>query len=144
MPDRMDDVLARMPSESCPSDLVLRVQGRLAIERRRALWLRRATVAASSLASAVGIWLLAPRAGLLSSAVPQVTTAGLGEWVGAALETPVVAWETLLARGIAWFSAATGCLQTGLIAALALIALPALYGAVRLLGDRPRPGGVIG
>jgi hypothetical protein len=144
MPDRMDDLLARMPSESCPSDLVLRVQGRLAIERRRALWFRRATVAASSLASAAGIWLLAPRAGLLSSVVPQVSTAGLGAWVGTALETPVVAWETLLARGIAWFSAMTGCLETGLITALALIALSALYGAVRLLGDRPRPGGVIG
>jgi hypothetical protein len=144
MADGMDDLLASMPIEPCPADLVGRIQLRLATARRRALWMQRGAKWSLGGAAVLGVWLLIPQLGMLSEAVPGYDVSGIESWVRMALASPAEAGRALLSQALSWGSGLAECMRFGLVLALVLMAAPALYGAARMIASTSAREGVAG
>jgi len=144
MADRMDELLTHLPAEPCPDDLVGRIQSRLAATRRRARWMEQGRMWSLAGAAALGTWLLIPRLGTLSTAVPGFSASGVGSWLSWVLASPADAGGALLSQVLSWGSGLAECMQFGLVLALVLMAAPALYGAARMIASTSAREGVVG
>ncbi|MEW6568734.1 MAG: hypothetical protein AB1449_11330 [Chloroflexota bacterium] len=136
MSDRLDDLLAELPCERCPADLVSRIQARLARARRTAFWLRSGARLGAALAAAAGMWRLSPWVGAWSGRIPAPEVQAIGQWMGLAVISPVDGARALLAGLLDWWPGLTAQIEAGTSVALALLSLAALYLAAEMMAGR--------
>ncbi len=144
MADRMDDLLARLPVEAPPVDLVPSIESRLRLERRRRLWAGRLTSIAAAVAAGLGAWLMAPTVQGLQVSTPAISLEGLSAGLSFAFASPYsAAWQGM-AEALGWIGRVLGSMESGVMLSLALLAAPACWGAIRLLSEEGRKQGWTG
>jgi hypothetical protein len=140
----MDDRLARLPGEAPPAHLVLSIEARIRLERRRSLWAGRLSSMAAAGAAGLGVWLLAPTVQRLEVSAPAISLDGLSAGLSFAFASPSnAAWQGM-AEALAWTERALGSMESGVMLSLALLAAPACWGAIRLLSEEGRKQGWTG
>jgi hypothetical protein len=139
MSDWLDELLGQLPSEPTPEQLIPQVRLRLARARRPAQRIRRAEGWLAGAVGALGAGLLLYGLGGRIGPIAQPTAADLEMALAAASASPIQALVDLSSQLLGW----VGGLETWLIMSLALLALPALYGAFRLIVPEPRQSGVM-
>jgi len=144
MSDWMDDLLTRLPGEAPPEHLVLAIEARIRLERRRSLWAARLTLMAAAAAAGVGAWLMAPNLQGLEVATPAISVEGLSTGLTFALASPSnAAWQGM-AEALSWIGRSLGSMGSGVVLSLALLAAPACWGTIRLLTEESRKQGWTG
>ncbi len=144
MADWMDDLLARLPSDAPPANLVPSIEARLRIERRRSLWVGRLTSTIAVAAAALGAWLIAPTVQGIEVSAPAISLDGLSAGLSFAFASPSsAAWQGTT-EALAWIGRALGSMESGVRLSLALLAAPACWGAIRLLSEEGRRQGWTG
>jgi len=139
MSDWLDELLGQLPSEPTPEQLIPHVRLRLARVQRHALRIRRAQGGLAVAAGLMGVGMLFSGLGGKIDPIAQPTAADLERALAAASASPIQALVDLTSQLLGW----VGGLETWLILSLALLALPALYGASRLIVPEPRQSGVM-
>jgi hypothetical protein len=129
MGDWLDEWLTQLPSESVPVHLIPAVRRRLAWERRRERTLQRAGAWLGGIAAALAMVLSGSRLGAQIGLLNPPPLGELGAALQAASASPAQALTDLSARVASW----AGALDSWLLLTLALLALPAIYAASRLI-----------
>lgn len=144
MSDRMDDLLARLPGEPYPAQLVPAIEARLRTERRRSLWAGRVTSMAALAAAGIGAWLIAPTVLGLEVSAPGISVEGISAGLSSVVASPASAVWQGLASTLEWMGRSLGSMGSGMLLALALLAGPACWGAIHLLSEEGRKQGWTG
>ena len=139
MSDWLDELLGQLPSEPTPEQLISQVRLRLVRAQRRALRIRRVQGWLAAAAGTLGGGMLFSGLGGRIAPIAQPTAVDLEMALAAASASPIQALVDLSSQLLGW----VGGLETWLILSLALLALPALYGASRLIVPEPRQSGVM-
>jgi hypothetical protein len=138
MNDWLDDLLTGMPSEAAPAELVRSVETRLAATRRADALRRRAWHGLMAGASAAGVWLLVPQLQPAARAAPALSYAGIGAWLRGLAASPPSAVIDALGQAMDLESAAADMMAPDLAVGMVLLAIPALYIVMALLGGDAR------
>ncbi|HEX9677126.1 MAG TPA: hypothetical protein VGA07_14215 [Anaerolineales bacterium] len=139
MSEWLDELLGQLPSDPIPEQLIPQVRLRLVRAQRRALRIRRVQGWLAAAAGTLGVGMLFSGLGGRIGPIAQPTAADLEMALAAASASPIQTLVGLPAQVVGW----VGGFETWLILAFALLALPALYGASRLIVPEPRQSGVM-
>jgi len=139
MSDWLDELLGQLPSDPIPEQLIPQVRLTLVRAQRRALRIRRVQGWLAIAAGTLGVGMLFSGLGGRIGPIAQPTAADLEMALAAASASPIQALVGLPSQVVGW----VGGFETWLILAFALLALPALYGASRLIVPEPRQSGVM-
>lgn len=143
MSAQWDDLLTRLPSESCPPGLLPAIEARLRAERRRARSAGRIMSLAALGATALGSWLITPALQGVRVVAPDAIAPSILAGLSSVLASPSEAVYQGITGTLHWMESALGTLGSGSILALALLAVPACWAAIRLLAvDGPAQGRV--
>ncbi len=135
MTDRLDDLLSRMPAESLPAGLVVRVQARLHARRRMETWMARGERLVLVGSAAVGVWLLLIERSQIGNLMPNLSIDVLLQWLTGVAASPQTATLQAASGAIAWGDWLTGQMSLPVMLALILLAAPATAMLIALLKE---------
>jgi hypothetical protein len=135
MTDRLDELLAMMPADLYPEDLVDRVHTSLAQTRRRSRRIRGFLHFSNVVASITGLWLILPRAERLLTTVSDLSFGTAEEWLSALIRSPGEALLNLSGTAMMWISELASTLDTEIVFVLGILTASALYGVITLLSN---------
>lgn len=125
MTDRLDDLLSRMPAESLPDGLVVRVQARLHARRRMEAWMARGERLVLVGSAAVGVWLLLIERSQIGNLMPNLSIDVLLQWLTGVAASPQTATLQAASGAIAWGDWLSSQMNLPMLLALILLAAPA-------------------
>ncbi len=131
--DPWERLLTQLPAEPCPPQLVGTVITRVTWARRRAVWAARGRDGALFLLAAAGVRLIAPHAASAIEYTSSLSASTALAWLESAVQAPLSALSGLAFE----MQAMGGEFETALVAALTLLAVPALFSLHALLGQQP-------
>lgn len=135
MTDRLDDLLSRLPAESLPEGLVVRVQSRLHARRQLEIWRARAERLVLAASATAGAWLLLIASAHVSNLVPDLTMDTLVQWLTGVAASPQTATLQAASGAIAWGDWISGQMSLSVLLALILLAVPATAALFALLKE---------
>lgn len=135
MSDRLDELLAMLPTDPYPEDLADRVQARLAQIRRRSRRIRSVLHFSLVVVSVVGLWLILPRAETFLTTVPDLSLGAVEEGLSALARSPGEALFNLSGTVITWISELASALDIEIVLVLGILTASALYGVITLLSN---------
>jgi hypothetical protein len=135
MSDRLDELLAAMPADPCPEDLMIRIQARLAYMRRRSRRIRLVLHFSLVGVSVVVIWLILPRVKTYLTTLPGLSLAAVEEWLSVLVSSPGEALLNLSGAVLTWISELASALDIEIVLALGILIAIALYGVITLLSN---------
>lgn len=125
MNDRLDELLSRMPAESLPEGLVMRVQSRLHAQRRLEMWQARAQRLLLAASATAGAWLLLIQSAHMGDWLPNLSVDTLVQWLSGIVASPQAATLQAASGAIAWGDWLSGQMTLSVVVALILLAVPA-------------------
>lgn len=125
MNDRLDDLLSRMPAESLPAGLVIRVQARVHAQRRLDIWRGRVERLVLAGSTAAGGWLLLIGSAHMGDLMPNLSIDTLLQWLTGVAASPETATLRAASGAIAWGDWISGQLNLSVLLALILLVVPA-------------------
>lgn len=125
MNDRLDELLSRMPAESLPEGLVMRVQSRLHAQRRLEMWQARAQRLLLAASATAGAWLLLIQGAHMGDWLPNLSVDTLVQWLSGIVASPQAATLQAASGAIAWGDWLSGQMTLSVVVALILLAVPA-------------------
>jgi hypothetical protein len=141
MSDAWDELLRQLPSDPPSPALLAQVQARLQAERRRRILEARIQSGVALAAASGGTWLLVPWLAGTDWPLPTLTLARIAGWLSGLAASPMGSALVSLAGLQAWTSRWSASMDLLATLALALLAVPACWGVLRLLADEGRNQG---
>lgn len=135
MTDRLDDLLSRLPAESLPEGLVVRVQSRLHAQRRLEIWRARGERLLLAASATVGAWLLLIESAHAGNLLPDQSLDTLVQWLTGVAASPQTATLQAASGAIAWGDWISGQLSLSVLLALILLAVPATAVLIALVKE---------